>query len=302
MDNINLIMNKMLIVVEKALVNASQDLTSKPGGIIRLKAGMVDDIRKAVGELQFSPMAQDAWRHRANLEREVQEITGANRVTLGSADIVKDTNQTLGGMELAKQSFNERVAAYGMVMEIDFMIKSAEKIYAQIYQNAQAEDMQKILGTDPVRIGQDPASGQPIEIPRYLAFVFVPPETLNDSYIFKPAGIFTMENKVVKSAQVNDLIKLGSAIPTQFNLIEAIKYNATKLQGIDEAKEWFRDVPMVPVSVIPPEILPMVLDAMQGKNPRGRPPKSETPGLKSGKNGDSPTFSPSNELRRQPTT
>jgi hypothetical protein len=99
-----------------ALVNPDQDLVSKPGGGSAERVGVVD-VRKAIMPLEFPDLAKSFFEHRFNIERMVQEKTGANRVTLGSSGIVKDSNQTLGGMELLKQMFNERVAAYGMVME-----------------------------------------------------------------------------------------------------------------------------------------------------------------------------------------
>ena len=76
--------------------------------------------------------------------------------------------------------------------------------------------------------GSDDQSGlPPTMVPRYMAFVFVPPEIVNQNYMFKPMGIFSLENKIVKAAQVMDLIKLFAGNPA-FDMVAAGKYVAAK--------------------------------------------------------------------------
>lgn len=297
-DNMNLILNKMTVIIENYLVNPDQDLVSKPGGEIRLKA-QAEDVRKAVMPLEFPDLAHSFFEHRFNLERMVQEKTGANRVTLGSSGIVKDSNQTLGGMELLKQMFNERVAAYGMVIEGNFIIRVAERIYGLIYQNLQPEDLKPILGEEPVQIGTMPAPPppppppgmpslpqlppQPLMVPRYMAFAFPPPEVVANSYRFKPMGIFSLENKVIKSAQFMDWVKTFAPV---VNMAEAAKYSAQIMGTGDEVDKMVMPMPMIS----PPGGAP------------GQPPPG-APGLKGGPNGNQPAFLPpemGNPLRRQP--
>lgn len=298
-DNMNLILNKMLAVIESSLVNPDQDLISKPGAEIRLKAN-VDDVRKAIMPVEFPDLAKSFFEHRFNIERMVQEKTGANRVTLGSSGIVKDSNQTLGGMELLKQMFNERVAAQGMVMEDDFILRSAARTYGLIYQNLQPEDLKPILGEEPVEIGTMPAPPppppppgmpplpqlppQPLMVPRYKAFAFVPPEIVANSYRFKPMGIFSLENKVVKSAQFMDWFKTFGMV---CNPVEAAKYSA-QIMGTSEE--------------IDKIINPMAMMQPPGVPVPGSPPP-DAPGLKGGPNGNQPSFMPPearNPIRRQP--
>lgn len=289
-DNINLIINKMIAILETALVSAG-DLVSKPGGIIRLKANVGDDIRKAILPIDMGDVTGNAYRETAEIERSVQERTGANRVTLGTSTEVRDTNQTLGGMEMLRQTFNERLAAYGMIIESDFLLKAAEKIYSLIYQELTPKDLQHILGDHPVEIGEPPMPGmEPMKVPRFLAFAFVPPEIVNLNYNFKPMGIFSLENKIVKAAQVMDLMKVFSGNPA-FDMVAAGKYVATKLQGIDEAEKWFHGLP------------PMMPGGMPGMlpPPGAMPPiPPGAPGMKGGPNGSQPNFLPPDPLRRQP--
>ena len=298
-DNMNLIINKTVGVIENALVNPDQDLVSKPGAQIRFKAGIVDDIRKAFMPLEYPDLARSFFEHRFNLERMVQEKTGANRVTLGSSGMVKDSNQTLGGMELLKQMFNERVAAIGMVMESDFIIRTAERIYGLIYQNLQPEDLRPILGEEPVQIGTMPAPPpptpppgmpplpqlppQPLMVPRYKAFAFPPPEVVANSYRFKPMGIFSLENKVIKSAQFMDWFK--TFFPTgTVDAAEAAKYSAQIMGTSEEVDKMVHPAPVMP----PP---------MPGSAPGGD-------GMKGGPNGSQPRFLPKGGdiLGRQPVT
>lgn len=303
-DNMNLVLNKMLAVLESAMVNPDQDLVSKPGAMIRLKSN-VDDVRKAVMPIEFPDLSKSFQEHRFNLERMVQEKTGASRVTLGSSGVVKDSNQTLGGMEMLKQMFNERVAAYGMVMESEFILKAAERIYGLIYQNLTPEDLKPILGEEPVQIGEMPSPPppppppgmpplpqlppQPLMVPRYMAFAFPPPEIVNTSYRFKPMGIFSLENKVIKSAQFMDWVKTFAPV---INLPEAAKYAAEIMGTGDEVDKLV--MPMMPMA--PPQ------DGEEGGEQAG--PEKEAPGLKGGPNGNQPSFLPQlpNQTRRTPVT
>ncbi len=303
-DNMNLVLNKMIVINESALVNPEQDLVSKPGGEIRLK-NQIDDVRKAVMPLEFPDLAHSFFEHRFNIERMVQEKTGANRVTLGSSGIVKDSNQTLGGMELLKQMFNERIAAQGMVMEDDFIIRAAERIYGLIYQNLQPEDLKQILGEEPIEIGTMPSPPppppppgmpplpqlppQPLMVPRYMAFAFVPPEIVANSYKFKPMGIFSLENKVVKSAQFMDWYKTFGMV---CNPVEAAKYSAQIMGTSDEIDKI--------IAPPPPQMMP---PGGPGAPTPGQPPMPGAPGLKGGPNGNQPSFLPpemANPIRRQP--
>lgn len=306
-DNINLIINKMIAIIEAALVNAN-DLVSKPGGIIRLKQNVgLDDIRKAILPIDMGDVTSSAYKETFEIERQVQERTGANRVTLGTSNEVRDTNQTLGGMELLRQTFNERLAAYGMVIESTFLLSAAEKIYSLIYQELTPPDLMHILGDHPVEIEEPPAPGiTPTKVPRFMAFAFVPPEIVNQNYMFRPMGIFSLENKIVKAAQVMDLMKVFAGNPS-FDIISAGKYVATKLQGIDEAAKWFHPLPLGL-----PGMMPGLPGAPLGTPPPGGAPPlpsgpggplpgvNNAPGLKGGPNGNQPNFLPPNPLRRMP--
>lgn len=283
-DNMNLILNKMLAVIEPLLSNPDQDLVSKPGAMIRLK-GQVEDVRKAIMPVEFPDLARSFFEHRFNIERMVQEKTGNNRVTLGSSGLVKDTNQTLGGMELLKQMSDERSAAYGMIIEDDFIIKSSERACGLIYQNlTKPEDYAPILGDHPTEIGPG------LVVPRYMAWAWVPPEELNKSYRFKAMGIFSMENKIVKAAQFMDYCKMFAPV---LNMSEAAKYAAELLGTSDKVDKMILPLPFA--AMMNPGMAPG--GPAQGN---GAPPEKEKPGMKGGPNGSQPAFLPQNPIRREP--
>ncbi len=300
-DNVNLIMNKIIAVIETALVDP-KDLVSKPGGIIRLKAN-VQDVGKALMPINMPDVTQSAYKETFEIERQVQERTGANRVTLGTSSEVRDTNQTLGGMELLRQTFNERLAAYGMLIESSFLIRAAEKIYSLIYQKLGHKDLMPILGDHPVEIEGPMAPGMPpVMVPRYMAFAFVPPEEINRSYRFKPMGIFNLENKTIKAAQVMDLARIMAGNPA-FDMLAAMKYVAVNLQGIDEATKWFANPGLSMLPGQPPGLPPVPgMPGMPGMPMPPPPPPGDGPGLKGGPNGNQPNFLPPNPLRRTPVT
>jgi hypothetical protein len=312
-DAMSLALGKGVVVLDNALVNADQDLKIGPNMIVRIKQQVADTVSKAFMPIEFPDVASSYFQHRFEIERNVQEKTGASRVTLGTSGQVKDSNQTLGGMELLRQMFNERIAAYGMIMESAFLMRAAQKVYGLIYQYLpNVEDLKPILGDTPVQIGMipDPMTGQPSPhmVPRYMAFAYPPPELVNNSYRFKPMGIFSLENKVVKDAQIKDLIKLAMAADptgTRFNAIEALKYDAIQVNGISEAEKWFPQVPMVPITMIPPPLLPLIFEPGKQGGPGGNVPSPQTnkkdqPGMKGGPNGNGASFAPPNPIRREP--
>lgn len=310
-DAMSLAMGKGVVVLDNALVNADQDLKVGPNMIVRLKQQVIDSVQKGFMPIEFPDVAGSYFQHRFEIERNVQEKTGASRVTLGTSGQVRDSNQTLGGMELLRQMFNERIAAYGMIMESAFLMKAAQKVYGLIYQHLpNHEDLKPILGDTPVQVGMYPGPDgvpQPLMVPRYRAFTYPPPELVNSSYRFKPMGIFSLENKVVKDAQIKDMIKLGMAADptgTRFNAIEALKYDAIQINGISEAEKWFPSVPMVPISKIPPELLPLIFEPQNQRPgsdiPNPKTNKKDQPGMKGGPNGNGASFAPPNPIRREP--
>lgn len=203
-DNVTLSMNKMFGVVEKFMVD-SDDAVSEPGRVWRFKS--TEDIRKVFMEIQVSDTAISAFRETGELERKAQETVGNNRVTMGTAGMTKDTNQTLGGMELLKQSAFDRFTMYAYIMGCTSNIKSAKKLMELSYQNRDMESIKRILGMEPIEI-------MPRQyIPKWQAYKRIPPNELELDYDFVFTDVFKAENKAQK---LTSLMNYGQFLATVF--------------------------------------------------------------------------------------
>lgn len=197
-DNVALCLNKMFAVIEKALVD-SRDLVSKPGQGIRLNAkalGPNGDVRNAILPLDFGDVTKSSYSDVLEFERYAQERTSANRVTLGTAGLVNDANQTLGGQELLKQAAGEKFAWIGMVMEFGALKKIFRKYWSLIYSNYQPQDVLVALGPE-----------------RAMMFKMMSPEDVDMGYRYEPQGIFEMENKAVAQAMLQSVRQQFAGLP-----------------------------------------------------------------------------------------
>lgn len=191
LDNGAQALNHTFAVIEKALVNPKQDLISKPGQTIRLDSKYVSngDVRNALTQLTINDTPVRAGFSEVNeAERWAQERTSANRVTLGTAGLVKDANQTLGGQQMLRESAGEKFAYIGLRMEIDFLQDFFKGIWKTIYEHITPEDIEESIGTE-----------------RAQGFILVNPEEISRDYVYRPMGVFTMANKAMQTAQIMQL-------------------------------------------------------------------------------------------------
>lgn len=240
MDNVSLLMNKMFIGIEKYVVDP-KELRSKPGGFIRLKGSEIADVGKVLAEVQISDVPISAFRETAEIERQIQETDAANRVTVGSAGMTKDANQTLGGMEMLKQAAFDRFTIYAFLIGRMFDVQAARKSCEQIYLNIDEKSLAMILGEIPVEF----LPGQ--FAPRWQLWKRLPPEELNVCYDFVPVDVFSMENRYQKSQDLSSKMQLMASILPGWNPIPGIKrlfkYSdfssdevADLLAGLDESQ------------------------------------------------------------------
>jgi len=229
-DNVVLSMNKVMVVIEKFLRDPNE-VRSEPGALIRLKGDVVDDARKAVYPIEIPPTDLGGYRETAEVERMIQETTAANRVTIGTSGVKDDTNQTLGGMEILRQSAYERFAVYGYLLGLAIR-QDAMWIMALSYQNSTPERDARILGEVPMEI----LPGQ--WIPRWQAYRPLPPHELPLSYDLKITDIFGMENRALRSQQMTAYGQLAANLMPGFKprkLLERIGfYNDFKKTEVDE--------------------------------------------------------------------
>jgi hypothetical protein len=239
-DNVNLAMNKMFGVIEKYLVDV-KDAVSAPGHTWRFKPN-VEDIRKVFMELQVSDVAISAFRETGDLERKAQETVGNNRVTMGSAGQTKDTNQTLGGMELLRQSAFERFTMYAYIIGCTANVKVAKKLMEQSYQNRDLESLKRILGMQPIEV-------LPGEfIPKWAAYKRLPPHELELDYDFQFTDVFKAENKAQKLSAISNFGQFLASVFPELNLKpiaeEMARLNDFSPELINKILEGLSDGPM----------------------------------------------------------
>jgi hypothetical protein len=196
MDNINIAMNKIIAVI-KDMVPATEwnRLVSEPGAIWLFKG--VDDVRKAMQQIEFGDVTKDSWLASREVDQEAQEATAAVKATLGVQGNESDAGgNTFRGQMLNAQMATERWMLYARVFEMVGLVPAIKKFYQRIYQFKTMEDAQKILGGD-----------------RAKTFQFISPEDLELVAKLVPLGVMTMENKGVKLAQMNQYTQLWQQQP-----------------------------------------------------------------------------------------
>lgn len=203
-DNVNLTMNKILVVVEKFLRDP-KEVRSAPGAIIRLKGNEVTNANQGVFPLEIPPVDIGGFRESAEIERQIENTTAANRVTTSGTPT--GGNETLGGMELARQAAYDRFSVYAYVIGLTLK-KAVLKMMELSYQNSDQERIRRILGEHPVEY----LPGQLVE--RWRLYKVIPPHEMNDMYDVVPADIFGMENKSQKAQSLASMGQLfASLIP-----------------------------------------------------------------------------------------
>lgn len=225
-DNVNLIINKVFVAIENNIVDP-KDVISRPGQVIRVKGSDLDDARKALYPLEIPDVTNSAYKETYELERIAQEVTGANRVTTGSAGMVKDQNQTLGGMELLRQAAADRFTTYAYLIGRKFLVKAAMKYIESIYINMPDEMIQRILGIRPIE-------HLPGEIlPRFELYHRADPLDIEMAYDIVPYDVFSEENKFAKSQSMKSYGQFLATVLPQWNPVPLAK-KIGSLDGLSE--------------------------------------------------------------------
>jgi hypothetical protein len=229
-DNVVMCMNKIFLALEKSLVDLSE-VRSKPHAVIRVKGTLAEgvDVRKVIAELPVSEVGINAYRETQERERMAQEVTAANRVTTGTAGQTKDTNQTLGGMELLKQAAFDRFTVYAYQIGRTALIPIGQKTMEYVYQYSSPERIKRILGSQPVTMINF-ETGEMEIVAKWAAFRPTPPHELVMDYDFKIVDVFAQENKAAKRQSLAANMQLTASLVQQFDPRTGLK----KLYQYDE--------------------------------------------------------------------
>jgi hypothetical protein len=195
MDNVALSMNVGGAIHEAAIVDRN-DLVSKPGWFVRISKKFTGYIDNAIKFFNIPDITRAAYTEAFEWERYAQERSSANRVTMGTAGQVKDANQTLGGMELLRQTAGEKFAYICAVIEFNFIKELFIGVWQTLYQHLTPEDVIAAIG--PKR-AQD--------------FKLESPETVLRDYSYEINGFSTMENKALAQMKLGQIQQLFAQYP-----------------------------------------------------------------------------------------
>jgi hypothetical protein len=205
-------LNKRFAVVEKAFVDPKDITEGGPGIHVRINQkalGPNGDVKQVISEIGQTPMDRGAgFAEVLEWERQAQERSSANRVTLGTSGLSGDVNKTLGGQELLKQQAGEKFAYIAMVQEFTFQYELFRSYWKLIYANINQEDIVLALGQE-----------------RAAKFILLPPEEVERDYVFEPQGLFEMENKGIYQARIAALQQQFGMFPW-FNHLAAFDQEA----------------------------------------------------------------------------
>lgn len=191
LDSGAILLNRSFGVIEEALSNPKQDLKQKPGQFIRFKSNKLppNGIDGALKELSMNDLPVRAGFGEVNeAERWAQERTSANRVTLGTQGQVSDANQTLGGQKMLKESAGAKFSYVGLLMELGFQQTFFHQVWKIVYKNLTPEDVEDAIGPE-----------------RAQSFILLTPEEILRDYTYKPLGVFTMDDRGQRQAQVQSI-------------------------------------------------------------------------------------------------
>lgn len=280
MDNINLSMNKIIAVI-KDMVPPSEwhRLVSEPGAVWLFKG--VDDVKKAIQQIEFGNVTQDSWMASKEVDQEAQEVTAANKVTqaAGGSDSSDSGGSTFRGQMLNVQQATGRWMLYARLFEWMGLSPAMKKFYQRIYQFKTYEDAAEILGPE-----------------RAKTFQFLAPEDLEKVAKLVPLGTMTMENKGVELAQMNQFAMLWGQDPF-FKRLEFARKMAVKssfpepdaiLFSDDEMKQYSQ---MKQMMITAASQNPMAQQSSGLVNPQGQPMPSSG-GPQSGQGGNVPGGQP----------
>lgn len=194
MDNINMALNKIIAVNKDNIPSGEwKRLKSEPGALWMVKG--VDDVRKAIQQIEMGDVTKDSWMSSQEVDREAEEVTAANKVTqaAGGDDA---SGGTFRGQMLNVQQATGRWMLYARMFEWMGLAPAMKKFYQRIYQFKDIEEAQTILGGE-----------------RAQNFQWLAPEELEKVAKLVPLGVMTMENKGVKLAQMNQFAQLWIQFP-----------------------------------------------------------------------------------------
>lgn len=188
------LINPKFAAIEKGLIDPAD--IENAFATIRLNNKYITDVRQAFMQIDFQPLDRAAYMDPQEMERYAQERTSATKVSLGTAGQVKDANDTLGGMQLIKESTDTKLAYIGMVMEFSGLQAIFRAYWKNAYVNLDPTDVEKVLGPE-----------------RAMTFQLLSPEEIENDYVYHPQGTFAQENRNQVRQAVMGMVQMFGQYP-----------------------------------------------------------------------------------------
>jgi hypothetical protein len=195
MDNVNLILNRMFKVVKGMGVNLSQ-VVSKPGGILQM------DSPEAVTPLETPDITQAAYLEATNIERKIEEVTGATKYTIGTG--TETSRRTATEAKIQSLTGDERFNLMVRFLESQVIKPLIRKSYQLLQQFMTIDKVIRIVG----------AEGE--------KWITVNPEDIKSDYDFEPAGSVRTATRDAIQAQLINFLAIAQNNPT-VNSTEILK-------------------------------------------------------------------------------
>jgi len=202
-DNVKLTMNKMY-AVSTNYIKDLKDLTSRPGGIIRVEDGM--PIRDVVQEINLGDATAGSYQEAAEVERISEKVSGVSAYQMGM-DNNSNLNRTATGVALISEQGNTRFSLKLKLSEITGLKKLAYQ-YGSILQQFMPEEMQIRL------IGED---GQ-------AEFVPITAESIQGAFDYRIESESSAQTETVRREQTLALYNMlaGNPVVNQTELVEDV--------------------------------------------------------------------------------
>lgn len=185
---------KCFAVVMKAVVDPKDFEGISNGGVIRLKANDgLTNIDQLFKSIDLGAVDRAAFIEPQEWERAAQERTSVTQTSLGTED---NTDTTLGAQKIQRGVTGDKLAYLGMLSEFGFQKQIFNAYLKLIYANYGPEDYAMALGP------QRAATVTPMS-----------PEQFALSYQYMPLGVFEMENKPMRAAQISNWVKTYGQAP-----------------------------------------------------------------------------------------
>ena len=208
-------LKKVFAVIEKCVVDPKDFDNWANGSVLRMKArDGITNIDQLFKQVDMTPPAQAAFIEPQEWERVAQERTSVTATTLGTED---NSDTTLGAQKIQQGVTGTKIAYLGMLSEFGAQYDYFRAYQKLIYQNYQPEDYALAIGPE-----------------RAATVIPLTPEQVENNYQYIPLGIFEMERKGQRAAQLAVWVQTFGMFPWA-NVLGAAKESA-RVMDVDEKK------------------------------------------------------------------